>query len=261
MATRTSVGSGAWASEKLGTSSVTIGAYGCLITAVASLCKFYGKDTNPSKLNKDLITVNGYESGNLLRYDAVTTIYPDIVVDWNNFLSSPSNAVIDAALLKGKPVIVQVDYNTVTPALEQHWVNIIGKDSTGYLIADPIDGVIAYLSRYGNKAYRMVVYDHKATDVVLFKAKVVCNALNVRSEPVYKADGSNIVDMLQNGNVMNVYEVSLNNWFRIGVNRWCSGSLSYVQKIEEPVVVPEPLTLQEQIDALDVRVTKLEEAL
>lgn len=236
-----------WANEILGTSSVTIGAYGCLLTAVSSMCKFYGKETNPSKLNKDLIAIGGYENGNLLAYSAITTIYPDIVVDWDNFLTEPSDSKIDAVLKSDQPVIIQVDYNPNTSALEQHWVTIIGKDANGYLIADPIDGQIAYLSRYAGKALRMVVYKQQDADEVLFKAKVICNKLNVRSEPIYKPDGSNIVDLLMNGEVVNVYE-ERNGWFRIGEGKWCSGSTQYMEKIEITPQPPEEPTLEEKVD-------------
>jgi len=87
-----------WALDKLGTSSVTIGAYGCLITSTAMICKYFGKETNPGKINKDLIDVNGYASDNLLKFDAITTIYPDIVVDWESYLSNPTEKQIDAVL-------------------------------------------------------------------------------------------------------------------------------------------------------------------
>jgi len=147
-----------WANNKLGTSNTTIGDYGCLITATAMVLKYFGKDTDPGRLNKDLVKANGYENGNLLRYDAITTIYSDIVVDWDLFLNNPDNETIDSVLERGLLPIVQVDFDTTTHALEQHWVVIIGKDSAGYKIIDPIDGTTTYLSRYGNKTYRMVVF-------------------------------------------------------------------------------------------------------
>jgi GH25 family lysozyme M1 (1,4-beta-N-acetylmuramidase) len=150
-----------WENEKLGTSSVTIGAYGCLITAASMVCDYFGKDTDPSRLNKALIEVKGYESGNLLRYNAITTIYPDIEVRWDYFISNPSDAQIDEVLVQELPVIAQVDYNPNTSALDQHWVVIVGKENDEYLIVDPIDGSTAYLSRYAGKAFRMVVYEQQ----------------------------------------------------------------------------------------------------
>ena len=249
-----------WASERLGTSSVTIGAYGCLITAASMVCKYYGKDTNPSKINKDLIEVNGYENGNLLKYNAITTIYPDIVVDWSKFLSNPTDGMIDATLEMGLPVIAQVDYYVGTPALEQHWVVIIGKDEHGYLIADPIDGQRAYLSRYAGKAWRMVVYEQHQVEDPLFKVRVIAGALNVRSTPVYKPDGSNKVDLLREGDVVNVYQIADNGWYRIGVDRWISGNSLYTERIED-TPEPPPMTLEERVAKLEERVDILEAAL
>jgi len=234
-----------WSGDKLGTSSVTIGSYGCLITSVAMVCNYYGKETNPGKINQDLIEVNGYASGNLLKFDAISTIYPDIAVDWEDYLSNPTDKQIDTVLKKDIPVIVQVDYKPDTPALDQHWVVIIGKDEKGYLIADPIDGEIVYLSRYADKSYRMVVYKQVEAEKILFKARCVCTALNIREGPsvAYKK-----VDLLNNGEVVNVYEES-NNWFRIGEKKWCSGYPQYMEKIELESP-PSPLTDKEKLDIL-----------
>jgi len=249
-----------WSNEKLGTSSVTIGAYGCLLTSVAMVCNYFGKNTDPSKLNKDLIEVNGYESGNLLKWNAVETIYPDIVVDWNYFLANPDDALIDEVLVQELPVIVQVDYNTNTPALDQHWVLVVGKEGNDYLIVDPIDGSTAYLSRYADKVWRMAVYQQQAIEEPLFKVKVICGALNVRSTPIYKPDGSNKVDLLMNGEVKSVYEIAANGWYRIGIDRWISGYSDYTEKIEiEPP--PQPLTLEERVEILEEEIEKIKEEL
>jgi uncharacterized protein YvpB len=237
-----------WASETLGTSAVTIGGYGCLITSVAMTCNYFGKDTDPARLNDALIEVNGYESGNLLRFASVTTIYPDILVDWTAFLSNPEDEDIDWWLEVGVPVIVQVDYKPDTAVLEQHWVVIIGKDEHGYLIADPIDGQVAYLSRYG-KAYRMVVYTYQPISEPLFKARVICTALNVRKGP---STAFEIVDLLLKDEVVNVYEEQ-DNWFRIGEGRWCSGYPAYMERIE--IAPPPPvLTLEERVARLEKEV-------
>lgn len=243
-----------WASDKLGTSSVTIGGYGCLITSAAMVCKFYGKDTDPGRINKDLIRVNGYASSNLLIFDAINRIYPDITVDWTQYITNPTSAQIDAVLERGIPVIVQVDYIPNTPALDQHWVVVIGKDSAGYIIADPINGQVGSLSRYANKAYRMVVYQQVGQEVdVLFRIKVLAGALNVRSTPEYIADGSNKVDLLNKGEVVNVYQIADNGWYRIGINRWISGSPLYTERIEIEPPTPS-LTLEERVTRLEQEV-------
>ena len=123
------------------------------------ICMFFGKDTDPKRLNQALIGVSGFESGNLLRYAAIEEIYPDIVLERASFISNPTSAQIDAVLESKIPVIVQVNLKPETSTLDEHWVVVIGKNNDGYIIADPIDGTIASLSRYAGKAYRMVVYN------------------------------------------------------------------------------------------------------
>jgi hypothetical protein len=213
------------------------------------VCNYFGKDTDPSKLNKDLISVNGYASGNLMVWNAIETIYPDITINWNYFLANPDDALIDEVLVQELPVIAQVDYNTSTPALDQHWVVIVGKEGNDYLIVDPIDGSTAYLSRY-DRAWRIAVYEQQEVEEPLFKVEVICGALNVRSTPVYLPDGSNKVDLLNNGEVVNVYEIADNGWYRIGKDRWISGHSDYTKKIEiEPP--PPPLTIEERVEILE----------
>jgi hypothetical protein len=245
-----------WANEQLGTSPVTIGAYGCLVTAVSMVANHFGKDTNPSKLNKDLIAVNGYENGNLLKWGAIETIYPDIKVDWHYFLANPDDALIDEVLVQELPVLAQVDYNMNTSVLEQHWVLIVGKEGNDYLIIDPIDGSTAYLSRYAGKAWRMAVYIQQEVEQVLFKAKCIVGALNVRSGP---STAFGKVDLLYQGDVVNVYEED-SNWFRIGDGKWCAGYPQYMERIEIAPPPPPPLTLGERVTDLERRVTELENA-
>jgi hypothetical protein len=95
----------------------------------------------------------------------------------------------------------------------------------------------------------MAVYKQVAIEEPLFKVKVVCGALNVRSEPIYKPDGSNKVDLLYNGEVVNVYEIADNGWYRIGIDRWISGYADYTEKIEIEPPPPE-YTLEEKVDIL-----------
>ena len=241
-----------WASDKLGTSAVTIGGYGCLITAASMVCSFYGKDTDPKRMNQALIGVGGYVSGNLLKYNAITSIYPDLAVDWTMYIANPTGDNIAAVLKRGIPVIVQVDYNPATSALDQHWVVVIGRDEHGLIIADPIDGQIIYLSRYAGKAFRMVVYEQVAAEVVLFRARCKTAGLNVRSTPEYFADNRNVVDLIKKGKEENVYREKLAggiNWFCIGISRWVSGHPSYMERLTEPE--PPTMTLEQRVAELE----------
>jgi hypothetical protein len=85
----------------------------------------------------------------------------------------------------------------------------------------------------------------------LFRARCTVNSLRVRILPS-TADNSTIVGHLVLGQEVNVYQVSENGWYRIGVGRWVSGS--YMERIEI-VSPPEPetpeLTLEERVERLE----------
>jgi GH25 family lysozyme M1 (1,4-beta-N-acetylmuramidase) len=237
-----------WANDKLGTSAVTIGGYGCLVTATAMVCKYFGKDTDPGKLNKALIAVNGYESGNLMRWNSITDIYPDVATDWTKFITSPSNADIDKCLEAKLPVIVQVDFIPATPILDQHWVVIVGKDAGDYRIIDPIDGTTTYLSRYPGKVYKMAVFIKQSEpeppggDTVYVIEML--GHLRIRQTP--------------NGDVFSPEQYALkgethhsdkeqNGWYRItraGITGWIAGGqwtrITQVTQPPEPDPPPDP---------------------
>jgi len=222
-----------WASEKLGTSPVTIGGYGCLITALASVLRYFGKPTDPSIVNKDLMRVDGYLNGNLLVFDVVKKIYPDIVVDWDNFMSdeqSVSLPKIDALLSNEIPVIVHVDYKPDTTAIDMHWVTIVGKVDNDYIIIDPIDGATVRMSdRYGNKIYRAVVYKGVTmNEKPLYKVEVICSGLNIRSGA--STNYPRLRTVLK-GTQLDVYE-EVGLWLRVGQGEYCSGNSMYVKKVE-----------------------------
>ena len=158
----------AWASVKLGTSTTcTIKSDGCLLCCAASLCTYFGKDTDPQKLNTDLIRVKGFQNGALLVYGGISDVYPDIKVDWDNFIDCSTTPApldkIDAILASKRPVIVKVDYDYHTAKVEQHWITIVGKAEDGaYICNDPIDGTeIFFNARYGDPSryiFKIVAY-------------------------------------------------------------------------------------------------------
>ena len=161
-----------WRKKYLGNSTTTIGNYGCLLTCAAMLCKFYGKDTDPARLN-DLMKANGGFNGNLFVWAVLEKVYPDIVIDWSNYINcelvpAPMDK-IDAVLQAGYPVIVKVDYNPATLPVNEHWVLIVGKEGASYIINDPIDGArVKFESRYGAPAryiFRIAVYKGKSGSV------------------------------------------------------------------------------------------------
>lgn len=158
-----------WGSKKLGTSTVaTIKSDGCLLCCVSAVLRYHGKDSNPDRLNDDLTRVKGWYQACRLEYGAITDIYNDILVDWNNYIDclidpAPMDR-IDEILESNRLPIVKVDYNPSTSKLDEHWVTIIGKSDDGsYLIYDPIDGTEQWFqNRYGDPKryiFKIVVYN------------------------------------------------------------------------------------------------------
>lgn len=156
-----------WAKKKLGTSTVaTIGSDGCLLCVVATVLNYFGKDTTPDRLNDDITRVKGWYKACRLIYGSISDIYPDISVDWNNYIECADvGAPLDKidAILKSKRIpIVKVDY-TPGGSVNEHWVGIIGKEDGNYLIVDPIDGSEQWFqNRYGDPAryiFKIVVYN------------------------------------------------------------------------------------------------------
>ena len=90
----------------------------------------------------------------------------------------------------------------------------------------------------------------------LFRARCIVDGLRVRILPS-TGSNSNIIGHLVRGQVVNVVEVSENNWFRIGVGRWVSGSPTYMEKLDEPIppTPPEPeppiLTLEQRVERIE----------
>lgn len=157
-----------WGLKKLGTSTTaTLASDGCLLCCASAVLNYHGKDTTPDRLNDDLTRVKGWYKACRLIYGAITDIYQDVLVDWNNYIECADVGApldkIDEILESKRIPIVKVDYNPKTATLDEHWVAIIGKDESGsYLIYDPIDGSEQYFhARYGDPAryiFKIVVY-------------------------------------------------------------------------------------------------------
>lgn len=143
-----------WKQKKLGFSEVTIGGYGCLVAIIAMLAKYYGKDTDPEKLNDQLKNVNGYANQNLYKwYEGISKIYPDVIC--SKIVYTPQPVTTDQwnemrrELDAGRPVVLQVDFIPTTSKADMHFVLLIGYENDQWIIADPWYGDTASLARYG----------------------------------------------------------------------------------------------------------------
>lgn len=249
-----------WSKVKLGTSTSTIGGYGCLLTCVTMMLNYYGHEHTPATLNKLLIDNGGYLNGNLFVWGVVNKLYPDITLDQYidcSSVAAPLNKIEDA-LRFGLPAIVQVDYNPYTSAMDMHFVLIIGKQGSSYMMIDPIDGTIRkFEDRYGLPArhiYRIAIYKgvpgippEPPEEVdMLYKIEIICDALRIRA-----GAGTNytIIGSTVKGDIWEVYEQK-GDWMRIGQGRWVMGIAEYVRKVGK--------TIEERLTDLEARVSALE---
>jgi len=148
-----------WKDKKLGTSASSIGNYGCALVCVTLLANYYtGQNLTPDEMNAKLVAANGFANKNLMKWEALSAIFPQITFDRRiDCPDSPAPLeTVDQYLGAGKPVIALVDYNPATKEIEQHFVLIVGKDAGDYFIADPMcqpgDGVYYLSAKYGQPA-------------------------------------------------------------------------------------------------------------
>ena len=234
-----------WGSVKLGTSSSTIGGYGCLITSASMMLRHFGFDTDPGRLN-DLLKANGgYQNGNLFVWGALEKIFKGVKFGYR--YNGAYLDKIDEQLRAGKPVIINVDLNPATSVLDEHWVLIVGKVNGSYIINDPWYGTqFKFEDKYGNPAtgVRIVcTYDFTGNvpqpepEVPLYRVRVTIPNLLIRGG----AGASYPVVYRYATGEYEVYEEK-NGYGRIGAGRWVA--LDYTQKLGT-------LTLEERVTALE----------
>lgn len=152
-----------WARKYLGESNLTLGSQGCLVACMAMISKYYGKDTDPEKLNQSLVAVGGFKDSRLYKwYEGVPKIYPDVtvtkIVNTPKPVSENQFAEIDREIRMGRPVVCEVDFIPDTARADMHFVVIIEKDGEDYIVADPWYGDRANLYRYGKPALTIQRY-------------------------------------------------------------------------------------------------------
>jgi len=241
-----------WGSVKLGTSTSTIGGYGCLITSASMMLRHFGFDTDPGRLN-DLLKANGgYHDGNLFVWGSLEKIFNGVKFGYR--YNGAYLDKVDAQLQAGKPVIVNVDMYPATSALDEHWVLIVGKVNGSYIINDPWYGTqFKFEDKYGapSKGVRIVcTYDFTGSvpqpepEVALYRVRVTVPDLLIRAG----ADKNAKVVYRYASGEYDVFE-ERDGYGRIGAGRWIS--IEYTQKVGA-------LTLEERVTALEDRIEKLE---
>jgi peptidoglycan hydrolase CwlO-like protein len=149
-----------WGSKKIGNSSSTIEDYGCALTSVSMVFKYYGASINPGAMAKQKI------------------YYYDLI-KWPGSWSSPSIKLsssishgninlktVDSEISQGHAVIV---YIRKTNGRGGHYVVIHNKDDKDYIVHDPYFGPNLYLGTSralvgklgadsGTKVDQMIIY-------------------------------------------------------------------------------------------------------
>lgn len=120
-----------WKDEKIGDGE-RLGDVGCAICALAMALDHFGIHWTPKELNNQLKTHDGYTWRGWLKWQAVSSITGNKIAI--ETVRKPSHADIDAALTNKFPVAAKLLINGTIP----HWVLIVGKQGTNYLMRDPL---------------------------------------------------------------------------------------------------------------------------
>lgn len=134
-----------WASQKLGFGTVTIGGYGCTITALAMLL-----GTTPDIVNEKLKSVNGFAGStkNLVVWSAIDKAFPGATFIWRGY--GYDNDKVKEAIDKSGGCLVEVDGARI--GASRHWVLYIGDGQMN----DPWFGTTKSTSYYKPVGYARI---------------------------------------------------------------------------------------------------------
>jgi len=123
-----------WCNKKLDHSPCSIGMYGCALTSLAMVSKYYGYDTDPDRLNTSLTEVGELNEYGSLDWRKIEDITDEVRYEgwWTG-----SWEKIDQELSESHPVIANVSYPTT--GYPYHFIVFIGKIEDKYYFLDPYD--------------------------------------------------------------------------------------------------------------------------
>src|SRR3972149_6840246 len=131
-----------WKDVILGFSSTNIDGFGCVLTSVAMMCKFFSKETTPAVLNESMKSINGFTAPssnstqkNLFSWTAVTKFYSDIIYKGTmNFDAIPANiSYIKNQIDKNFPTVIKVEADEIGTPKGDHFLVVVGYDDNGKL--------------------------------------------------------------------------------------------------------------------------------
>lgn len=153
--------------------------YACLISTLANVCRYYGKDETPVTINDKLKALGagqGFSAGggNYV-WGAITKLFPDIKekkTETPGELTDAQIGEIKSALDNGFPVMVQIDVNPKTVANDTHYsafVDYNPSDENDFSFADTLGGQIVSLKKYlgflrpsaRKSIYKYIIYEGK----------------------------------------------------------------------------------------------------
>lgn len=163
--------------------TATIANYGCLLTSMAMIARYYGKITDPVDLNKTFKANNIYIGTDELTDDALTKVFPDIIFQESfvfpdatfNPDGSVNTPAVPADLAKLKflmddptlSVIVEIDVRGIDGHFESnHFAVCVGvngivtidnpwdkqQEDFSILYGDPVKNIIKYIVYKGTPA-------------------------------------------------------------------------------------------------------------
>jgi len=128
-----------WENKFLDHSSASIGIYGCALTSLSMVLRYFGMDTDPNNLNDVLTAISAIDTDGNIYFEKVPLVLPDKVLKYWK-LDTPSMndtalATITSQLKQRNPVIAEVRTPNGTP----HFIVIYGKVGGQYVFHDPAD--------------------------------------------------------------------------------------------------------------------------
>jgi hypothetical protein len=126
-----------WKNTRLGNSSETIGGWGCLLTSVTMMLNGIGYSETPETVNEKMKKSGGFQ-GAFFIPSVLPYVWPNCAYrDMQPCEHSPAPiAQIDAGVVAGKPVILQVDWNKQV-GIQTHFVLVKEKKGNDYILYDP----------------------------------------------------------------------------------------------------------------------------
>lgn len=149
-----------WANEFLGFNTAlpfNIYNYGCYLCCWAMVDRYYGKDTDPKRLNemyKGMGLGKAFDKGGNYLPGGNNLAFGDIKETRTatpSLLTDEQIGIIKTSIDNGHPVIIGLDVNPKTVAYDSHFVVVVDydpSDENNLTIADPLGGKLRSLKDY-----------------------------------------------------------------------------------------------------------------